>query len=291
MENGFEVTDALQNSKFYGGVTRKFGVTVDGVDYIVKFARSGLTSQIYSEYVASSFIRNIGVPCQEVWIGFYRGRMINIIRDFKKPGEMLHAFEDTKQSSVDTDLSDKGYTYEDVIRLLEQHTKMAPGAKEIMLAQFWDQFICDAILGNRDRHQGNWGYLTTPSGYVPAPLYDNGGSLFPDMGTEIKRYSVDKYAFLSARAEKFPASLFKSERANGEIKRTNYYEVCGQIAMPELAKRLTLEDVWEAISRATDYVAEPYGGFYRQITCMRFLHIIKRVGMEEAYEQLRHFSG
>ena len=50
------------------------------------------------------------------------------------------------------------------------------------------EFICDAILGNRDRHAGNWGYLKFSSGYLPAPIYDNGGSLFPNFDSKINEY-------------------------------------------------------------------------------------------------------
>lgn len=286
MENGFIVADSFRNDHYYGGVTKKFGITVDGENYIVKFSVKGLSTQIYSEYVASRFIRNLGVPAQEVWIGTYDKRMVNIIKDFKRPGESLHAFSELQQSSVDTVLDEKLYTYADVLHLIESHTKMSPHSKELALKQFWDQFVCDAILANRDRHQGNWGYLSTAEGYVPAPLYDNGGSLFPDMGTAIKGYVQDRFKFLSERSERFPASLLLEVRDTGEAKRTNYYEMCGRIKLPDWVVNLSLQDMWRAICDATDYVIDPYRDFYRRITCMRFLHIIRRFSMEESYGEI-----
>lgn len=157
MECGFHVQPSMRNAKHYTGVTRKYGITVDGVNYIVKFAKRRLASAIYSEYVASNFITALGVNCQKVWWGYADGQMVDIIQDFKRPGEELHSFQDFEQADLDTQNAEKAYTCEDVLNLL-QHNINAD--KEATIQQFWEQFICDAILGNRDRHAGNWGFLT-----------------------------------------------------------------------------------------------------------------------------------
>lgn len=33
---------------------------------------------------------------------------------------------------------------------------------ELPLQYFWDMFVVDALLGNFDRHNGNWGFLYDP---------------------------------------------------------------------------------------------------------------------------------
>jgi len=290
MHNGFTVWPYMHNKSHYGGVTRKYGITVDGTNYIVKHSPRKLITSIYSEYVASKFIKCLGIPCQEVWIGDSENELVNIIKDFKQPGEVLKAFEDTGQSSVDSTLEGKLYTYDDVLYLIENHTKMSVENKQKMIDQFWDQFTCDAILGNRDRHKGNWGFLTSGNQARPAPIYDNGGSLFPDMGALVLNYKEDRYKFLVERSEKFPASVFQKIREDGRPRRTNYYEVFGEIEPTLLAKRLTLQKVWEAAVAATDFVTPLYSDFYKDIICMRFLHIIKRLSFEEAYDELRHYT-
>lgn len=116
--------------------------------------------------------------------GKYKGILVNIIKDFTSGTEIsLHSYKDTKQSSEDTEIGDKEYTYEDVIYLIDKHLKMTPADKVEAKRQFWKMFICDAIIGNRDRHWGNWGYikLNKPNGgYKFAPLYDNGAGLYPE---------------------------------------------------------------------------------------------------------------
>ncbi len=47
--------------------------------------------------------------------------------------------------------------------------------------RFWDMFIVDALIGNWDRHNGNWGFLynSRTDEMTLAPVFDCGSSLFP----------------------------------------------------------------------------------------------------------------
>lgn len=69
MHNGLYITDNMINNKKYDGNTFKFGITVNNEDYIVKM-RNNTISSIYSEYVASRFIKSIGINCHEVFIQY-----------------------------------------------------------------------------------------------------------------------------------------------------------------------------------------------------------------------------
>lgn len=140
MQNGFIVEDTMRNNKKYDGNTVKFGITIHGENYIVKL-HEGNISKIYSEYVAQRFINALGVPCQVVYIGTYRNELVNIIKDFTTDECKLRTFKDTRQTSEGTDLSNKTYSYRDVIQLIEKHTKMSEQDKQKMIVQFWDMFI------------------------------------------------------------------------------------------------------------------------------------------------------
>ena len=62
------------HGKTYNGTTRKFGISINGTEYIIKLPKEPLS--IPNEYVASNFIRNTKLlPCQEVDIGKYNKGM------------------------------------------------------------------------------------------------------------------------------------------------------------------------------------------------------------------------
>ena len=289
-----EITDSMRNNKFYDGNTRKFGITIDNVDYIVKFPKKNNLS-VYCEYVASNFIRNLGIPCHSVYLGFYNNVLVNIIKDFTSNTDFeLHSFKDTKQSSEDTSISTKEYTYSDILYLIDKHLKINDTDKVLAKEQFWKMFICDAILANRDRHWGNWGYLSKGSEYKFAPIYDNGACLFPDINLKIAEYvNEDRKNFLWDRIEKFPASLFKIKRSDRAY-RTNYYEMFSDLRfnrifaklVKNLKSNLSYFDVFNNISSVVFNIESldvVYKRFFIEIVTLRYMCIILRMNYDKAY--------
>lgn len=67
----------------------------------------------------------------------YRNELVNIIKDFTTDKCKLRTFKDTRQTSEGTDLSNKTYSYRDVIHLIEKHTKMSEQDKQKMIVKFW----------------------------------------------------------------------------------------------------------------------------------------------------------
>jgi len=49
--------------------------------------------------------------------------------------------------------------------------------KDAVFNSFWDMFVIDALIGNSDRHFGNWGVLVKDGKIKFAPIYDCGSSL------------------------------------------------------------------------------------------------------------------
>lgn len=301
MHNGFIVYERMINNKVYDGKTKKFGISIGNEDFIVKFAKESITS-LYSEHLASRFIRNLGIPCHETWLGFYNNIPVVIMKDFTDKNSYLKSYKSTGESSENTSIESKRYTYKDVLYLIENHTKMSDFNKQRSKIQFWQMFICDAILGNRDRHHGNWGYIKYKNGtsYTPAPIYDNGASLFPDICKRIYEYSESlrtnkEMQFIADRAEKFPASIFMMERANGEIKRTNYYEMLSDLRVNKILasevknirEKVGFSQIYEAIfrevSKVRQFIPYEYRRFYIMIVCVRYLHIVERRSIKESY--------
>lgn len=288
LSNGFVVVDEMRNRKSYDGATEKFGITVDNEDYIVKFSSSGLTSELYSEYVGSRFIRNLGIPCHETAIGYYGRRMVVLLKDFISDGCELRTFKHAMQSSDELELVYSNYTISTIVSLINSSVNMTDDVKKSIEDRFWAMLVCDAILGNDDRHWGNWGYLVSADGYRPATIYDNARSLYYDIGIGVQDYLRDKASFLESRTCRHPSPQLRSSHAKN--KRLNYNTLFGDTKISEcvstLLADLSLHKVYMAITAACDYVPDPYKDFYTRLVCVRYLRILERLDMKEAYSQV-----
>lgn len=292
-----DISDIRPNGKSYNGNTKKSGITYNGIDYIVKFPKSDDMS-VYCEYIASELICSIGVPCHKVELGIYNGTVVAIIQDFTSGTKLtLHSYKDTKQSSEDTDIGDKEYTYDDVIYLIDKHLKMSDSDKTDAQNKFWDMFICDAIIGNRDRHWGNWGYLNNGNGYKFAPLYDNGAGLYPGINKVIDQYmeAQTREKFIYDRVFVFPASLFKVKRPDRSY-RSNYAEIFKDLSINRvfadrvrrMRQNIGYGFIFNSmldICKNTD-LSWKYCRFFTEIATMRYMCIILRLDFNKAYNMI-----
>lgn len=292
------VTDEMRNNLVYEGTTKKFGITIDNIYYMVKFAKDNDLS-VLCEYIASGFINEIGFSCQKVRLGEYKGEIVDVVYDFASNNNMnLHSFKDTKQSSEDTDIGEKEYTYDDVLYLIDKHLKLNDNDKITTKHQFWRMYICDAILGNRDRHWGNWGYLGKDGleNYVPAPIYDNGASLFPGISNAIKGMTENKKQFMYDRVFVFPASLFKIARLDRSY-RTNYYEIFSDLHVNRIfseevrtiKEKFGYKDVFRMIKNVVTSVEVPVDNrirdFWIEIVVLRYMCIVLRMKYDRAFAE------
>lgn len=291
------IKDDMRNNKQYNGNTYKFGITVNNTDFIIKYPK-GDDMSVFCEYIASKFINKLGIPCHEVLLGIHDNRVVDVIKDFTSGTDLsLHSFKSTKQSSEDTDMTFKEYTYEDVLYLIDKHLKMSDSDKKMAKIQFWDMFIVDAILGNRDRHWGNWGYLAKDGRYKIAPLYDNGASLYPNVNNVILDY-VDinkRYQFIYDRVYTFPASLFRIRRPDRSY-RSIYSKMFKDLrinkAFASRVKNITNNyeyiDIYNIIKKIvwgipTEALDTVYKRFYIHVVAMRYMCIVKRLDFKKSY--------
>lgn len=276
-----------KNLKFYDGTTEKYGITYKGKNYIVKYPKNRTDTSHVSEYVASHFINNLGYKAHNTFLIDTVDGICVLVEDFINTLGVLHTYADTQQSSEGTDIETKAYTYKDIQYMIENHTKIPDYLKPKALYQFWVMFFLDAILGNRDRHKGNWGYIrNNKDEYFVSPVFDNGGSLFPNVLPRIKQYVVDKNTFTRERSEKFPACLICEER-DGTIKRTNYYyyinknSLSSNRIMSRVYKEfrsIGTERIRSAIELAVsnNLIPDVLKSFYVDIVVSRYEHIILR---------------
>ena len=82
-------------------------------------------------------------------------------------------------------------------------------------------FIADALLGNFDRHNGNWGFLYDDAkGEAEiAPVFDCGSCLLPQADDKVMKKVLANEAELHARVFQFPTSAIKLKG-----RKINYYD-------------------------------------------------------------------
>ena len=294
-----QIADEMRNNIVYEGTTRKFGITLDGINYMVKFAKDNDLS-VFCEYIASNFIAELGFSCQKVLLGYYDGEYVDVVYDFaSNDNSYLHSFKDTKQSSENTDIGDKEYTYDDVIYLIEKHLKLSSENKVKTKQQFWQMYICDAILGNRDRHWGNWGYLGKDGEdyYSPAPIYDNGACLYPGVSNAITGMNKDRRQFFYDRVFVFPASLFMVEKGDRSY-RTNYYDIFSDLRFNKvfaeevkaIRGRLGFREVFDIIGKIVNSIEAPIDGsvknFWIEVVTLRYMCIILRMDFDKSFAEV-----
>jgi len=240
----------------FSGAEKKFEIVIDGHRYIVKFQKNsevGLTYNYISEYLGSHIFQSIGIPVQETFLGTYDSKNVVVMKNFLEPEDALVAFNGVGESSLERDKEFYQYTYEDITAMLTENMKSTNVAETI--ERFWDMFIVDALIGNFDRHGGNWGFIKRDNKYRIAPVYDNGSSLYPKLNTDEKIAEVlVSQEEIDKRIYQFPTS-----HINVKNRKSSYFEVISSLqfeACNEALKRIVPRIDLERINRIIDEIEE-----------------------------------
>ena len=281
------VTDFSQyplSGKYYGGSEKKIGITIDGIDYMIKFQKKtawGTRNNHLSEYIGSRVFSLLGFDVQETFLGLYHGEQVVACKDFITADRQFVPFNDVGESTLDRDKELYQYDYGDIMRMLQDNSKLTNVNETINM--FWRMYIVDALLGNFDRHGANWGFIKENNKYSLAPVFDNGSSLFPNMTDEAEMQSIiESEVETNKRVYNFPTSQIN---LNG--KKSSYYDVISSLAYDECNKalayvynRLDMNKINNIIDN-TPLASEVNKQFYKHILSSRYDKIIK-----ESYQRL-----
>lgn len=185
-----DFTELKKKNKAYAGANgNKISVIYEGEQYMLKFPAQAkrnpdmsYSNSCFSEYLGCQIYESIGIPVQKTLLGTYtvRGKekIVVACRDFTEPGVTLQDFASLKNQMIDSERNGYGTELSDILYTFEEQTAVDSAE---LLKRFWDMFIVDALIGNWDRHNGNWGFLynTVTDEMTLAPVYDCGSSLYP----------------------------------------------------------------------------------------------------------------
>ena len=287
--NIIDVSSLNRNNKVYNGSLKKFGVTKDEYDYIVKLPK-GNDLSVFSEYISSKVFSLLCVPCQTVYLGLLNGEYVSVIEDFTFGTLSLHSFDELFQDYEDVLNRCIDYSYEDILCVIEESGKFS--RKGIVDVKIFvaDMLICDAILGNSDRHRNNWGFFEKRNGYISAPIYDNDRALFPNILKDI-----DDYITISSRGHYLEDKVFSRPYSSiSLIFSNNYYEMFSYTHMDDiLVQRIEMSKEcigyeWlfnEMVRICYDIPVPRYvKRFYIEIVVLRYMCIILKMDFVSSYK-------
>lgn len=192
MDNNIDFSNCARNLNTYGGANgSKIGVVYNNEDYMLKFSpnakdlskqriKGEYTNGCINEYIGSHIFQSIGFETQDTLLGTYNDKIVVACKDFELNGYKFTDFASLKNTIIDSKNNGYGTELEDILQTFEEqkHYEITP---QQFKEHFWQMFIVDSLLGNFDRHNGNWGFLVNKElGKVKfAPIFDCGSCLFP----------------------------------------------------------------------------------------------------------------
>ena len=158
----------LYDRVYNGANGKKIAIEYEGEPYMLKFPPSGenkptelsYTNSCISEHIASTVFNMVGIPAQKTILGTFeiggKSKIVCACKDFTADGRRLFDFCSIKNTVIDSEHGGTGTELNDILDTIEKQQYIDP---TILLEHFWNVFVVDALLGNFDRHNGNWGFL------------------------------------------------------------------------------------------------------------------------------------
>ena len=283
-----DFTNAIEVLNNYKGSEKKKTLIYNDKKYLVKFPdpvreknkKISYINNAFSEYVGSNIFKICGFKTQNVILGKYiykeKEKIVCACEDFTDEEHVLYEFESLALSTnpdkkIETELSDIMEVIEESQTIDSKETKK----------KFWDMFVIDSLIGNTDRHNGNWGFLLNKETRKAefSPIYDCGSCLNPMLEdeelekmseTELKNVAINCYSCIKENGKKINYMSFikemKNQECNNAIKR-----VFVNIHIDEI--KMFIDNI--------EYMSSMRKAFYKKILEIRYENI------KEVYEKIK----
>lgn len=229
MDRIYDFSSCETSLRRYGGSDRKSPVKMDDQYYMLKYNdviseskrneyNSSYRNSAFSEYVACHIFESVGISTQETLLGYKGKKVVVACKDFCNGGYKLNEFIKYQNTDSNEMIAER---YPEISAVMEVMRHDETISYEEAKDRFWDMFVMDALLGNFDRHTGNWGYLYNEDLNIVklAPVYDCGACLYPMISDEGISKIICSQEEINIRIYEYPKAAFKE---NG--KRIGYYD-------------------------------------------------------------------
>lgn len=276
-----DFTDLPRRKKTYTGANgSKIAVVYNGELYMLKFPvppsrnkEMSYTNGCVSEYLGSHIFEIIGIPVQETLLGTFfkngKEKVVVACKDFTTDDTVLQDFASLKNTIIDSEHNGYGTELSDILTAIEEQQIIDPIE---LKKRFWDVFIVDALIGNWDRHNGNWGFLYNrrTDEITLAPIYDCGSCLYPQADETIMEATLNDPAERDLRIFQIPLSGIKTDG-----KKINYFDFISSLqnkdcnaALKRIVPKIDMQKIYTLIDE-TPFITELQKKFYKTMLAER----------------------
>lgn len=291
MQKIVDFSDAKQIINKYGGADTKKTIIYNDKFYLLKFPNNAnqnkevsYSNNVFSEYLGCHIFNCVGIVAQNTILGIYKqenGITKNVCacEDFTGNGWRLVEFQNLKNSFPETASSSNGRNTElsEILDVINNHTDI--NDKVTLKEHFWNMFIVDALIGNFDRHNGNWGILVNDEtqDMKMAPVYDCGSCLCSQLTDEQMEMILNNKTELNNRIYNRPTSTIIEND-----KRINYYEFISSlkneecnVALKKIVNKIDMAKIEQEIDKMP-IISDIRRQFYKTLLNSRYEVILKK---------------
>ena len=260
--------------KAYAGANGgKIAVIYEDAQYMLKFPlhpklnkRMSYANSCISEYLGSHVFEIVGIPAQQTLLGTYtvngKEKIVVACKDFTTHETVIQDFASLKNTLIDSGHSGYGTELFEIVEAIEEQKSVSISE---LKNHFWDMFIVDALIGNWDRHNGNWGFLynSRTDEISIAPVYDNGSCLFPQADENIMMATLEDPSEMNFRIFEIPVSGIRLEG-----QKIRYFDFISSLknedcnrALKRIVPRIDMNKIAELVN-TTPYTSDLQKRFY-----------------------------
>lgn len=273
-----DFTNYLEVFNEYSGSEKKKTLIFEGKKYLVKFPdpireknkNISYINNALSEYIGSNIFELTGFETQKTILGHYnfnnKEKIVCACLDFTDENNILYEFENLALSTntdkkIDTELSD-------ILEVIENSNNLIN--IDDTKKKFYEMFVIDFLIGNTDRHNGNWGFLLNKNTQEVkfSPIYDCGSSLNPLLedseiekldDTEIKNLALNVFSCLKENGKKIHYVTYLKSLENKEL----------NDALKRIYKNINLNNIEKCIDEI-ECLSKCRKDFYKNIIRIRY---------------------
>ena len=196
---GYDFTNCKELINNFGGSEKKKKILYNNEKYMMKFPDPireinndlSYMNNTFSEYIGCHVFELCKIPVQKTMLGEYydkgtnKKKVVVLCRSFENDNLVLVEFSKFLLSSnFDSKNSDK-LELNDIITIFKTNERINTTDN---LNSFFNTLVVDALIGNEDRHQDNFGFAYKDNEDIDkikySPIYDCGSCLSPLLSDE-----------------------------------------------------------------------------------------------------------